>query len=493
MNKSLRFNSFVNLTQSLLSGLLVFILYRLITNTLGIASLGIWSVVIATVSTSRLADFGLGSAVTKFVASDLAKGDSKSAAKSVETSLVAVGVIAFFILILVSPIIRYLLSLIFVGDDLVSALNLLPYAIASLWLVLTSTILLSSFDGAQLMLTRAVIVVVGQLIMLVFSLVLIPNFGLLGLALGQLIQGLFLLISSWVLLRKALDGLSVLPSYFSKKIFIKMFKYGFNVQVSGIVSMLFDPLTKALMAKFGGASITGLFEIANQVVLKVRALIISANQAVIPKVAELMEKDQKNIKDLYVKNIKVLLLITMFAFSILLIWIQPLISFLLKDAPDNFYLIYYSLALAWFANTLASPAYFFNLGIGSVKDNTVTHVFMGLLNLIFGLIFGYYYGWHGVLFAYVFSLTIASLYLAINFEIRYMNNSTRLNSIFEKRPIFIIIIALLVHVAAYFLDLSHVGYLKIMVKFIVPSSLLLYSFLVSDLFTYLIGRNKNVC
>jgi len=489
MNKSLRFNSFANLTQSLLTGLLVFILYRFISNNLGISSLGIWSVVIATVSTSRLADFGLGSAITKFVASDLAKGDSKSAAKSVETSLVAVGVIAFFILILVSPLIKYLLSLIFVGDDLISALNLLPYAIASLWLVLTSTILLSSFDGAQLMLTRAVIVVVGQLIMLVISIVLVPKFGLLGLAFGQLVQGLFLLIFSWFLLRKSLDELSVFPSYFSKKIFIKMFKYGFNVQLSGIVIMLFDPLTKSLMAKFGGASITGLFEIANQVVLKVRALIISANQAVIPKVAELVEKNPKNLKDLYIKNMKILLLIMMFAFSILLIWIQPLISFILKDAPDNFYLIYYSLVLAWFANTLATPAYFFNLGIGSVKDNTVTHVFMGLLNLIFGLILGYYYGWHGVLFAYVFSLTVASLYLVINFQTRYMINPIRLRTVFEKTPS-IIIFALLIHFASYYLDLSQVSYLKVIVKFIVPSSLLIYSFLISDLASYLIIKNK---
>ena len=70
-------------------------------------------------------------------------------------------------------------------------------------------------------------------------------------------------------------------------------------------------------------------------------------------------ESHKNIKDLYVKNMKVLLLITMFAFSILLIWIQPLISFVLKDARDNFYLIYYSLALAWFTNTLATPSVFF--------------------------------------------------------------------------------------------------------------------------------------
>lgn len=67
-DKRLSHNVAANVAQMLIGAALLFALYRYINDTLGAAALGVWSVVLATASASRLADLGLSASVTRFVA-----------------------------------------------------------------------------------------------------------------------------------------------------------------------------------------------------------------------------------------------------------------------------------------------------------------------------------------------------------------------------------------------------------------------------------------
>jgi len=74
------------------------------------------------------------------------------------------------------------------------------------------------------------------------------------------------------------------------------------------------------------------------------------------------------------------------------------------------------LSLGWAVNTLSVTAYFFNLGTGSLKWNTVSHVSTALLNATFGTLFGLKFGGIGVAIATVCSLMIPSMLIIIMFH-----------------------------------------------------------------------------
>jgi O-antigen/teichoic acid export membrane protein len=76
MTRPLSSNAAANVLQALAGAALLFALYRYINTTLGVEQLGIWSVVLATASASRLADLGLSAGVTRFVARDRARGEA---------------------------------------------------------------------------------------------------------------------------------------------------------------------------------------------------------------------------------------------------------------------------------------------------------------------------------------------------------------------------------------------------------------------------------
>jgi O-antigen/teichoic acid export membrane protein len=51
--------------------------------------------------------------------------------------------------------------------------------------------------------------------------------------------------------------------------------------------MLYDPITKALLTKFGGLSLVGYYEMANKLIYQIRSLKVSANQILVPAFADL--------------------------------------------------------------------------------------------------------------------------------------------------------------------------------------------------------------
>ena len=61
--------------QTILTSVILFLMYLFISRILGLSALGIWSVVMATTSASRLIDIGFSGGITKFVAKYLEKKD----------------------------------------------------------------------------------------------------------------------------------------------------------------------------------------------------------------------------------------------------------------------------------------------------------------------------------------------------------------------------------------------------------------------------------
>ena len=75
--------------------------------------------------------------------------------------------------------------------------------------------------------------------------------------------------------------------------------YGLQFQVITASQALREPVTKALLAKFGGLSVTGYYDLASRWVVTIRELIVQANQVLIPAISHLRERDPRSIPLVY--------------------------------------------------------------------------------------------------------------------------------------------------------------------------------------------------
>jgi O-antigen/teichoic acid export membrane protein len=395
--------------QVLASALILLVLYRAILDILGAEYLGIWSVTLAVVSASAIGDFGLSASVTRFVAKYRGQADDQSVGLVIQTAVVSVAILLLFVLVAAYPWLALLFEWLFEGEELSEALILLPYVALSFWLTVVAAVFQSGLDGCQRYDLRALLVVGGQALFLCGALLLTPTFGLLGLAWAQIAQGLLLVIVGWLLLHRLVARLPKIPYVWRRATFREMLNYGIQFQVGSIAMMLFTPVTKVLIGRYGGMSDAGYYEMASQFVRKARSLIVSANQVVVPFIARLEEdSSRRQLSSLYHDNMRVMMFIVLPLYGLVAasapitseLWIgryEPMFAFSVGV-----------LALAWGVNTFAIPSYFANMGTGRLAWNTFGHVWIGLTNVGLGIGLGLLFGPRGVVWGMVVALISGS-------------------------------------------------------------------------------------
>ena len=237
-------NAVLSIAQIVVSGIVLFILYRYLLDKLGAAQLGIWSLVFATVSVSRISELGLSGSALKFVAQYRAQNNVKKASGVIQTALISIAVFMSLILLIAYPITKWILKQIIPPNELTIALNLLPYALFSLWLTSIAGVIQSSLEGCQRFDLRAYVQMGTHILYLVLAIKLVPRYGLYGVAYAQLFQVLLLLIINWLLLRHLIVRLPIIPLCWSLNLFRETFSYGFHFQVISIAQIVYDPVTK---------------------------------------------------------------------------------------------------------------------------------------------------------------------------------------------------------------------------------------------------------
>ena len=133
-SNKLSINAFANVFQAIMSAVIMFVMYRYLNENLGIAMIGIWSVVIASVSSSRLIDVGFSSGAVMFISKYIALDDYKEVREITDTVAIVIMVLLTIFLPVLFPILAYILSYIFTGNDYDIAVKLLPYSLISVLL-----------------------------------------------------------------------------------------------------------------------------------------------------------------------------------------------------------------------------------------------------------------------------------------------------------------------------------------------------------------------
>lgn len=403
--------------QIIISGITLFILYKYLLVVLGIELIGVWSIVMAFSAFLRAGDFGFAGSVVKFVSTSVATDNHKKVINIIKTSFTSVSVILGLLLLIIYPVISYALPFFIDKEYIDAAMHLLPYSIISVWLSVLGVLTIFTFDGINRVDIRSIFLVVFNLLFVTLTILYVHLYGFIGLGYAQVTQAAIQLIVAWLLVKKHLGIDSLLPLSWDKELFKEMFSYSMHLQISSLMAMMLEPISKLLLGHFGSLSSVGYFEMANRLVMQIRNVVVNANQALVPMLSK-AHALQEDLKSNYIKTLKILFFVSLFGYSFVALLVPFISKIWIGDYEKEFVYFAYIILSSLCVNTMSGAAYFTNMGTGDVKYNTFHQVIMALLNLLLGVSMGYSLHAYGVVISYGVSIVIGSIWLILNFHIR---------------------------------------------------------------------------
>lgn len=442
-NNKLRKNITSNIIRSLIGGVILFVIFRYLSLKLGTNDFGVWTTVISITAIFRLASLGLAHALSRQISIKLISGKRQVAIIYIETTLITVLLIYFLCLPFMKIGIDFGIEHVFSGNNVEKAMSI---GLSSLILVIISELGIvfhSIIEGFQRMEVNAIISIAGQLAMLLLVLILVPAYGLNGVILSQLAQSFIILILSWLWVKSQFPRLRIIPRKWSANILKNLLPYGSNISLINAASFLMDPITKIFLTKIGGATLTTYFELSSQFIQRIRGILLTANSAVIPRIAEYTNNFKESIKEIYIENLKIALILSLSIYSMLIASNDILSIVMFKFAQPDFKDIFNILAICWLINALSAPAYFSNLGTGEVGVNSISQIMMGLLNLVFCYFYGGALNGLGVIASYAAAISISSISMYIFYH-KYMNISFNIFISKKEMKLFVYLLSIFI-------------------------------------------------
>ncbi|HTR45903.1 MAG TPA: lipopolysaccharide biosynthesis protein [Verrucomicrobiae bacterium] len=388
MNRRIVLNALTTCGQTVGSAAVLFLLYRFLIRSIGIERVGIWSLVLATTSVVWLANQGFSASLVRFVARYSAREQPVDVSLLIQTAVISMALAAGLIACALYPAALWFLHRILPPRNFPEARAILPFALFSLWFTVIEAILQAALSGRELIAECNYLEMAGSASYLLLALALVPRHGLPGLACAQAVQSGAIVLITWVLLCRRVGALPPFPRRWSRAHFRELAAYGLHFQIITASQALREPVTKALITKFGGLAFTGLYDLAARAVMTLRETIAQANQVLIPTVASLSERDPASVPKIYRESYRLVFFLAVPAFACLAV-ASPLISRVwIGRCEPAFVEFVVLLSAAWLVNVLCNSAYVLSLGTGALRWVSTGCVATVILNCGLGFLAG---------------------------------------------------------------------------------------------------------
>lgn len=420
MNKRIGVNVFFSLLQAVLTGLLYYFFYKYLIKNIGTEEMGVWALVLSVSATANVANMGIGSGVIRFTAKFKENRNLVLINNLVHTSSIIIFIfllVTSFLVLLVAP--AWMNAVVQEKYMITRATSLFPFTLMALVINGLASVFLSCIDGLQKNYIKSIIYITANVFLLVFTVLLVPLYGIFGIVYAQIIQASTLFILGMFSLKLLFREFKFFPVIWDKTIVKSILSFGAKEQVISISQLFHEPVTKSFLGTYGGLQLVSYYEVANKLILQLRGILISANQVFIPIFSGAVEQSVQNMSKAYKKIFSVNLFIAFIWGTILLASIIPVSHFLLGNKNIPFMVVSVFLILAYFANIITTPAYFSNIGSGRLNDNVISNIIISVLNLILCFLFGYLGGGYGVVGGWAIALAAGSLYVMFRYHRHY--------------------------------------------------------------------------
>jgi len=387
---------------------------------LGKTKFGVWALAGVVTSYVQLGDFGMTTALVKFIAEHWVKRDAVRISKIVSTAFfsfaVMGGLVAGSILLLRHSIV---VSLLKVSPGLQSeALFVVSGVVVIFYFNLLFSVYNSILLGIQRMDVTNGIIVVSKVLQAGGMYFFLANgFGLRGLIVNSAFFS-FLTVGANVFFANRLTvGLKVNPRWFSFSELKGIAKYSVNIFAARLAGLAQDPINKVIIAANLSLPFVAFYEIGLKVTLMLRQVFQVGLLPLLPASAELHSvQNKKELKKIYFTLFRLLYLFAVPIFLLVIVVAEPLVQVWLGDGYKWAARAIQFLSIGTLFSLLVTPQYIILQGVGKPQINTVAQAIAGAINVILAISLVHYIGFYGVLIGFVISLFIASIYIDILFR-----------------------------------------------------------------------------
>ncbi|MEO1161529.1 MAG: polysaccharide biosynthesis C-terminal domain-containing protein, partial [Pseudomonadota bacterium] len=261
------------------------LVYRLVIAHASLEQLGVWSLLLAGSALLRVGDVSGAGALSRFVAMkspDAGPGHTRNVVHTVMLTSLCLNAGLASVFYALAP---FVFPRFIAPEYLGEAFALLPFVVGIMVLGSLSIAVTSAIDGAQRADQRAIIFITAAVIFLLSSWLLIPQYGVVGFGVAQLIQQIVILLLGWHVLRRHVCDLGWLPLHWRRDVFGETAGFAVKLNAIGVVGLLFEPLVKFAFNSTGGPGLVAIYELASRLVVQVRGFVIAAATPLIPAFA----------------------------------------------------------------------------------------------------------------------------------------------------------------------------------------------------------------
>jgi O-antigen/teichoic acid export membrane protein len=381
-----RRNVLFALGQGLIIMLCLFLSYRILIAEKGIESLGLWSLVMIFTGVAATLDISGASALARFVARHEIEFPQTSRSDVIHTVLVSSLAINGLLLSILMLNADWLFALVIGPKDVIAAQELLKW-VATLFLINPLAVGISaSLDGLMRADLRAILLSCAAVLGLLVNWFAIPALGLLGFALGQLVQQMTVVTIGWLLLGKRVPNLGWLPFRWSSVVFFNVAGYTIRLNFIGIIAWFFEPLAKYFLNVFGGMASVGLYELASKIAMQFRTLINGALMPMVPAFASERDPNSPKVREM-LNNAQLVVSLGGCIVALASVVSAPVISLLImKHVSLPLLQMNAILSFGWGINLMGAAYYLLAQAHGVLRWNALAHLAIGIVLTAFSLL-----------------------------------------------------------------------------------------------------------
>jgi O-antigen/teichoic acid export membrane protein len=356
----------------------------------------------------RVGDVSGAGALSRFVAMrspDNGPGHTRNVVHTVMLTSFGLNTVLAFAFYMFAPLV---LPRFIAPEYLGEALALLPFVVGTMVLGSLSIAVSSAIDGAQRADQRAVVLVVAALIFLFSSWLLIPQYGVIGFGIAQVVQQIVILVLGWHVLRRHVSDLGWMPFHWRRDVFGETAGFAIKLNAIGVVGLLFDPLVKFAFNHTGGPGLVAIYELASRLVVQMRGFVIAAATPLVPAFAAHSDSSDVVFRRTLENSIRFISFASV-GVALGAVIGAPIVSLIVLEKLSPEMLIMSTvLTFGWAINVLAIPFYFAAQGQGYLRWNFASHVLIAAWVVVGVFLPITVFGHNGLLISTVFGLALST-------------------------------------------------------------------------------------
>lgn len=378
---------------------ILFITYRIVFALVGgIQIMGLWAVFQALLSFPIIGTSGYATSAIKFVSKYSSSNETHFVNKTIDTIIIVILLATILICVSIWIFLHYKSSILFSSSEF-SQLQSLSYIILiSIIFSSVGKVYMSVLDGLFLIPHRSAIGILSRVAFFISCILLVKKYGFKGLVLADLIQNGVLFVGGIIVLKIKLKDFHFVTRSFDLPLFKEIFKYGNQFQMAALFQLFMDPMTKIFLKSFGNISAIAIYDLVYKIFMQSRTIIVVIMNTFLPVLGRLTnELKVDQINALYKKVFSYSIFCTVSVFSLLFLVMPFLLQFV--GISNDFTIFKYNVivSISMLSNMFGVTTYIFNIGTGQMKGNIIYSASMAFINLLLGLLFGYFYGTYGVI------------------------------------------------------------------------------------------------